>query len=331
MGFAGFFYAFLGFYFLYRVLIRCFSPGISFWVLLCIFLGTNLFHYTTKEMAISHSYTFCLFSLLLFHLPNYLSKPSLFHSLMLGLLLGAIALMRPTNMICILLLLGFDVYTRKQLTDRLLFFLGNFSSVICILCSAIIVFIPQLLYWKEMTGHWMYYSYEEEGFKFWKNPKILEVWFDTQNGLFLYSPMVALMIIGIFIGIRKKKYHAPVLLMLFLIATYLFASWWTWYFGGAFGHRCYVEYYAFFALPMAGLFESIYQQPKPFNIQRFSPLRLTTNSLKKILFTILLILMMAYNIRLDYLHSILPGRWDGPEWQWNWEKYAEVMKHFLKN
>ena len=316
MGFAGFFYAFLGFYFLYRALIRNFSPGISFWVLLSIYLGTNLFHYVTKEMAIAHSYSFFLFSLLLFYLPLYFSKPSFVNSLILGLLVGTIVLMRPTNFISGLLLIGYGVYSWQQFKVRLLFFLKNYGSILCILAAAFLVFVPQLLYWKEMTGHWLYYSYQEEGFKYWKNPKFLEVWFDTQNGLFLYSPLVLLMVFGMLIGIRQKRYQSPVLLLLFLIATYLFASWWCWHFGGAFGHRCYVEYYAFFVVPLAGLFEKIYQRPRGIAF--------------KIIFSTLLVCMMVYNIRMDYLHSILPGRWDGAEWQWNWEKYAWVMKHFWK-
>lgn len=315
MGLAGFFYAFLGFYFLYRTLLRNFSRGISFWVLLSIFLGTNLFHYVTKEMAIAHSYSFFLFALLLFHIPKYLSKPSFVHSLILGLLLGAIVLMRPTNILCCFMLIGYDVYTWPQLKNRLLFFLKKYWSVLCVLLFAFMVWIPQLWYWKEMTGHWFYYSYKGEEFIYWKHPKILEVWFDTQNGLFLYSPLVLLMILGIGYGIRRQQHHGPVLLLIFLVATYLFASWWTWYFGGAFGHRCYVEYYAFLAIPLAGLFDKIYQRSQAIS--------------HKIVFSILLVAMMIYSVRLSYLNSILPGPWDGPEWRWSWEKYAWVMKHFF--
>ena len=48
-----------------------------------------------------------------------------------------------------------------------------------------------------MTGHWLYYSYTEEGFKYWNEPKIAAVLFDVQNGLFLYSPLVLLMMAGL--------------------------------------------------------------------------------------------------------------------------------------
>ncbi|MBL0009093.1 MAG: hypothetical protein IPP25_18465 [Saprospiraceae bacterium] len=108
--------------------------------------------------------------------------------------------------------------------------------------GAFLFFLPQLMYWKEMTGHWLYYSYTEEGFKYWNEPKIAAVLFDVQNGLFLYSPLVLLMMTGIVMGLFKKNFQAPVVLLIFSIATYFFASWWAWWFGGAFGHRCYVEF-----------------------------------------------------------------------------------------
>jgi len=88
-------------------------------------------------------------------------------------------------------------------------------------------------------------------------PKIPDVLFDVQNGLFLYSPLVLLMIVGIFLGLRKKNFQAPATLIIFSIATYMFASWWAWWFGGAFGPCCYVEYYALLAFPLAGLYECI--------------------------------------------------------------------------
>ena len=180
--------------------------------------------------------------------------------------------------------------------------------------AAFLMIFPQLLYWKEMTGNWIYYSYTTETFTYWKAPKIAAVLFDTQNGLFLYSPLVLLMMAGVIIGIIKRKYSGPVQLLIFALATYAFASWWAWWFGGSFGHRSYVEYYALLSIPLAGLYDHI--SKSRFTILRYAFVSLT-------------VLMMIFAVRLSFLYITLGGPWDGPDWRWNIEKYAWVMRHFF--
>ena len=101
------------------------------------------------------------------------------------------------------------------------FFIKNYNSVLIIMLAGFIMFIPQLMYWKEMTGHWIYYSYTDEGFKYWNKPKIFAVLFDVQNGLLLYSPMVILMLIGIFYGLKIKKFQSPALLLIFVLQFFI--------------------------------------------------------------------------------------------------------------
>ncbi len=317
IAFGGILFAFLGILFLYKSLIRgeMKSENVAFWSILSVFLGTNLFHYTTKEMGMSHVYSFFLFAALLFYVPKYLKRSHLINSVVMGGIMGWILLIRPTNVVVFLLVLLYNVYTLSSFSERIKFFIKNYRSVLIIMLVAMIMLIPQLLYWKEMTGHWIYYSYMEEGFKYWNKPKIMAVLFDVQNGLLLYSPLVALMLFGIVYGLKIKKYHCPAMLLIFALATYIFASWWAWWFGGAFGHRGYVEYYAILAIPLAGLIDKIFSSPKRF-------VRLS--------FQCLLILLMIYSVRLSYLYTSIGGPWDGPDWRWNWDKYEWIMSHFFK-
>lgn len=315
IAFGGLLISFLGLILLGKLLLRHFQQKTVFWVVPAVFLGTNLFHYTTKEMGISHVYSFFLFVALLYHLPAFFRKPGILNSVLLGIILGWIILIRPTNIIVSALLLGYDVYSWQDLKNRLLFFWTNKLVLLLAIVSAMIMFIPQLLYWKEMTGQWIYYSYTDEGFPYWNRPKIAAVLFDVQNGLLLYSPLVLLMLGGIVYGIMKRKYHGPVMAFVFLLATYIFASWWAWWFGGAFGHRSYVEYYALLAIPFAGLSAKLLH---------------SHHRITKILYPSLLVVLMLYSVRLSYLYTSLPGPWDGADWRWNWEKYEWIMSHFFK-
>ena len=314
MAMCGLSIAFLGLWFLRKTLLRLTSHGITFWVVCSVLFGTNFFYYATKEMSVSHVYSFFLFSLLMYHLPVFLKNPSRINSFLLGGILGWIVLIRPTNILVTILLLLYDVYSFGELKTRIQFYIRHYSSILWMVPAAFIFFIPQMLYWKEMTGHWLYYSYTEEGFIYWKQPKIAAVLFDVQNGLFLYSPLVLLMVTGILLGLFKKAFQAPAVLLIFSIATYLFASWWAWWFGGAFGHRCYVELYALLAIPLAGLYKHISLHWKPvFRVSFFT----------------LVILLMIFSVRLSYLYTSIGGPWDGAEWRWGWDKYGWVLSHFF--
>ncbi len=314
MALCGLLFAFLGLRTLRKTLLKLYAPGITAWVILSVFFGTNLFYYATKEMSASHVYSFFLFCFFIYHLPVFLKNPSRTNSLLLGGILGWIFLIRPTNILLALMLLLYDVYSMQELRARFSFYLRHFKSVLWMATSAFIFFIPQMLYWKEMTGHWIYYSYTEEGFIFWNKPKIVAVLFDTQNGLFLYSPLVLLMVAGIFLGFSKRAFQAPAILLIFSMATYIFASWWAWWFGGSFGHRCYVEFYALLAFPLAGLYQHISMHWKP---------------ALKISFYTLIIALMAFSVRLSYLYTSLGGPWDGKDWRWAWEKYGWVLSHLF--
>lgn len=310
----GLLFAFLGLFLLRKVLLRMVDPVVAFWVVMSVFLGTNLFHYATREMSVAHVFNFFLFALFLYLIPSFLKKPDRTHSFILGAVLGWIVLIRPTNCIVGLLLLMYDVYSFRALRDRIRFLLAHARTIAWMVPGALIFFTPQMLYWKEMTGSWLYYSYTDEGFKYWNHPKIAAVLFDVQNGLFLYSPLVLLMMFGILLGLIKKNFQAPVMLLIFTVMTYVFASWWAWWFGGAFGHRCYVEYYALLAIPLAGLYQYASTILKP-------PYRCA--------FFSLVIYLMIFSVRLSYLYTSIGGPWDGPDWRWNWDKYSWVLSHLI--
>ncbi|MEP6793842.1 MAG: hypothetical protein ABJB16_05910 [Saprospiraceae bacterium] len=318
IAFGGILITLLGLLILYKTLLNSgdvLKKNSAFWTILSVFFGTNLFHYATKEMGMSHVYSFFLFSLLIFILPKFFKKPNFLNSIAFGAIFGWIVLIRPTNFILILLVLLFNVYSKQDIIERMKFFKQHWMNIFPILFAGFVMVFPQLLYWKKMGGSWIFYSYADEGFKYWNKPKIMAVLFDVQNGLLLYSPMVILMLIGIFYGLKNKKFHSPAMLLIFILATYIFASWWAWWFGGAFGHRSYVEYYAILAIPLAGLIQKVFSSPKP---------------IVRISFQFLLILLMVYSVRLSYLYSSIGGPWDGADWRWNWDKYEWIMSYFLK-
>jgi len=308
---AGFFYGFLGLYFLRRALLRHHSERIAFWVLLAVFAGTNLYHYTTKEMGMSHVYSFCLFAFLVWHLPRFYETPNWRNAALLGGALGWIVLIRPTNAVAALFVLLYHVYSWEDIKTRLRFWVQSWRLVLVAAVTGFLFLFPQLWYWHEMTGHWIYFSYGEDTFIYWNRPKIAAVLFDPQNGLFLYSPIALVMWFAIGLTWKQHRYHGPALGLILIISTYLFASWWAWWFGGAFGHRSYIEFYALLAFPLAGLFDRVFEWKKPWARWAF---------LAGIVF------LVWYSVAMSHLYTRIGGPWDGADWRWNWDKMVELWK-----
>jgi hypothetical protein len=303
---------FIGLYFLRRALRRNFSEKTVILTLLSILLGTNLFHYATKEPGMSHVYSFLLFSFLAWLTPIVFEKPNFKHFAWLGACLGWIVLIRPTGVLAVIFPLLYGVYSWADLKNRIGFYINNYPKVLLAALVGSCFLLLQMWYWHEMTGAWLRYSYEGETFMYWDKPKILEVLFDVQNGLFLYSPIVLFSIFGIFLGWKQRSFHAPAMTLLFVIATYVFASWWAWWFGGAFGHRCYVELYPLLAFPMAGFFGYILAHH---------------NKIIRGLWLTLAGVFVFLGCRFAFLYTSIGGPWDGQDWRWNWDKMKWILEH----
>ena len=97
--------------------------------------------------------------------------------------------------------------------------------------------------------------------------------------------------------IRHKKTGWLLPTVLLTLATYVFGSWWAWWFGGAFGHRCYVDYLPLLAAPSAVTVSRVMSASK---------------AIKRLTATVFFIAVFV-NIRMS---DIYHGMWDGPDWGW---------------
>jgi hypothetical protein len=247
-------YVVLGFVILKNLLLRSFRPLPTAITLIAIALGTNLLYYTTYEAAMAHSYGFFLAVLLLLLVIRWYERPTLLHTILTGALLGFIALVRPTNIVLVLLLILWDVRSWKG-------FLKRFRLVLLMLAAFVAVWVPQFIYWKAITGQWLYFTYSAEGASFyWGHPHIWQSLFGFKKGWFIYTPMMLLAVAGIPL-LRKRVPGLFIPLLVLLIAmVYVQSSWWSWWFGGGFGLRAYIDIYGLLAVPLAAVVERILAQ-----------------------------------------------------------------------
>jgi uncharacterized membrane protein YphA (DoxX/SURF4 family) len=260
-GLGALFYLFLGLYYLKRILeyLRV-HPILSAIILATILLGTNLFYYSLWQPSMSHVYSFCAINGFLWYACRAIQNPGLKNIPLAGLFLGLTVLIRPTNGIIILLvpfllntaeearILGGFLQKRKTV---ILLFLASFTLVICI----------QFILWRIQTGNWLIWSYKDEGFIF-GHPKISNVLFGYRKGLFIYTPLIFLSLLGCFrlLSGRLTRFFSMALFL--VLSTWIISSWWNWYYGDSFGARAFIDYYGIYALLLAILLDPRHRNPR---------------------------------------------------------------------
>ena len=252
----------IGLYFLRKTLMLFFSNIITILTCFIISLGTNLFYYITTEPSYSHAYSFALFAAFIYCSLLFFKTPNLKYALFLGFLLGSISLTRPTNIIIVLFLIFWDVKSIADFKNRIQFFLSKYWLVLIMMVCTLLVWVPQLIYWKTFSGQWLYNSYGDTEHFFFNDPKIIKVLFSYRKGWLLYTPVMLFALIGIF-ALRKtiKSFFIPILLFVCL-NIYIISSWWSWWYGGGFGMRSMIDCYALMAIPIAALLLYTHQRSK---------------------------------------------------------------------
>ena len=251
---AAVFYLFLGLIILRNVLKQFFQEPVISISLLTIVLGTNLIYYTIAEPGMPHVYNFFLFAGLLSYSLKWYKNPSWQNSLILGLFAGLIILVRPSNIIVFIIPLSIGQWS--SLKKRLRLFWDRRYKLLIIGIVMLILFFPQMLYWKFSTGLWIYYTYGSERF-FLSHPQIINGLFSYRKGWLIYTPVMSFAIAG-FIFLRKKvpDLFFPVLIY-FIINLFVVFSWWCWWYGGSFGARPLIESYVLLSFPLAAFINQI--------------------------------------------------------------------------
>ena len=249
------FYLVLGLYFLRKWLNYYVDDISSFWTILVLFFGTNLYYYTIDESLMSHMYSFSLFSILLYALKTFFETKKFNYFLLFIIPLSFAILIRPTNILFAPFALMIDVNRLDVLKSKLILLLRP-KYLISAAFIFFLIISPQMFYWKFAFDKYLVWSYVGESFSYWDDPQFAIVWFSPQSGLFTYTPIVLLSLAFGVVMFIKKEPNALLVFCSFFIVSYLCAAWSNPYFGGCnFGKRPMVEYLPLLMFPIAYLFE----------------------------------------------------------------------------
>jgi len=245
-----------GLVFLRKILSEFFSERVVSITLILLSFASGILYYTGVDPGLSHIYSFFLFTCFLWINIRWHNAPTWKNSSWLGLVLGMIVLIRPSNAIIAIIPLLIGINSIESLKEKLSFLFVNSKKIILAVGVFAMVVFLQFWFWKYSTGKWFIYSYGDEGF-FWKDPKIVQGLFGFRKGLFLYAPILFFASIGFFLKKESLKNLRLPFILFMIINTYVILSWWCWWYGGGFGHRSFVDSYAIFAIFLAVLVERI--------------------------------------------------------------------------
>ena len=257
-------YVFAGLALLRKVLLRFFSDKMTGDLLILLVLGTNFLQMVgLGSLLLSHNVAFSLYVLVIWTTIEWHERPKWNLAFLLGLTLGLLALVRPTEALLVLVPLLYGITDGNSWRWKLNLAKDNFSHLLNAVFGGLIGIAPQFIYWKNATGNWFHYAYENpgEGFEFF-DPYTLEFLFSFRKGWFIYTPIMLLAIIGI--PLMKKQ--QPKLFwgfILFLALDLWVVSSWTcwWYAGGSFSSRSMIPVYSLLLLPLGNVL--IWLQDRP--------------------------------------------------------------------
>jgi hypothetical protein len=233
--FAGCFYLTLGLFFLFFIFNKLYSLEQSILFSLLVLFSSGIFYYGIFETGMSHIYSFCALSTLLYLLLNKDNFNPNRYILLLSILSIIYLIIRPINVLFLVPILIYFLYQNHETYfNRSTILTITKQQIILIISVSVLFILPQLFYYNYAFGSILVKSYQNEPFEIPTLSRITELLFSPNNGLLIYYPICLVMIIYSFLTNHKFTF---LLLSLFIIYILIYASWWSLSLGCGFGHR----------------------------------------------------------------------------------------------
>lgn len=223
-GLTGIILMLFGLYLIEKYLSKHFSKNVAFWTILTLFFGSNIFYYTSFEPALSHQPAFFIISLLL-----YLTDKKRIYFFLIGILMGFLVCVRIGDAVLLIPILFILLSRRVKLLP--------------LFAGLVLGYLPQLFN-QYIQFHNIFnnpYVTGQNGTLDFNLLNTVRVLFSPKRGLFVWTPLYALAIYGLY---KFKKY-------VFIFAIFLLfmeASFWPGGLSAGYGIRV-----MFSAIPYFGI------------------------------------------------------------------------------
>lgn len=255
--------AMLGLYYLRKSLLTYWNENTVGFTLLGLVIGTNYLNYSAIDGAMTHNSLFSIYAVLIWLSIQFYKNPNVSRSFGIGLCVGLAALIRPTEIISsiIPILWGINIFNTEERNRRIHFIQHNWKYYTLSIIIAACVGTIQLVYWKYVSGEWIVYSYQDQGFS-WLSPHVWNGLFSYRSGWLVYSPFMIFALIGFTSLYNQKKSICYTIALFFLLFSYIAFAWDIWWYGGSLGQRAMVQAYPILAFPLCAFIQTLTQRTK---------------------------------------------------------------------
>jgi hypothetical protein len=245
------FYGICALFLLRKILSFYFNDTIVAITLLLLFLATNIIQYVSIDGPMSHSYIFFLYTVILYATIKWHKRPSVKWASVIGFTIGLATICRPTELIIFFIPLLWNTQNKEASKAKWTLVKENKTQLIYLVAFGFIAILPQIVYWKVVTGSFIY----DVGSKWdFVNPH-WRVLIGLEKGWFIYTPITIFFILGMFF-IKQFPFRKSVVIFC-LLNIWIVIAWHDWQYGASYSCRALVQSYPLFALPFAAFIDKI--------------------------------------------------------------------------
>ncbi|HMX41912.1 MAG TPA: hypothetical protein PKD78_16360, partial [Saprospiraceae bacterium] len=248
---AAFFYAFLGLWVLRRFLLAYFDERSTALTLLLTGLATNWVQYVAVDGAQSHIYIFPLYALVLWLTKRWHERPSASLAFGIGAIIGLATICRPTEAIMLFIPLLWGTQDATSSRGKWALVRAHRAQVAWAALGGLLAILPQLVYWKHATGHFIF----DVGSKWHFLNPWLRVLFGFEKGWFVYTPVTVFFVLGL--AFLKGQPFRRSVWVFCALNLWIITAWADWRYGGSYSTRALVQSYPVFALGLAALLQRV--------------------------------------------------------------------------
>jgi len=235
---------------MYRALRRMF-PRAALATCLLTWLASNYIYYLVAEPSMSHMCSFFAAALLMNFWLAVRPAFSLRSCFLLGLCGGLVGIVRQPDAL-LLLMPAADILLSPSTRRKWLCLVLMAAGFFCL-------FWVQMAAWRIVNGGWLTSGYLLSG-KVWFNwlkPRLLDVWFSTWHGLFIWHPILLAGAAGIVQMIARRCRLGTLLALGLMGQSYVIAAWSVWWQGDSFGGRMFIASLPLLMIGMASLLDTL--------------------------------------------------------------------------
>lgn len=259
----GIIYTIIGLIFLRKILKRYFNDHIVAIVLLIIVFSTNYIHHLTIKNLETVNILFMLMTIIVWNTIKWHETNKLKHMIVAGVSVTMMALVKPTEVLAIMIPLLWNVTSPKQLIEKVKLLFSKKKQVLITVAICFVMVLPQMLYWHHMTGKFIYDSYINPGVGLdYTRPHTWHVLFSFKKGWLLYTPVMLFALAGFYFMYKRNRNIFFASFGYFIISFYILSSWTEWWYGAAYSCRPVITSYPLLALALAYFISFVHEKKK---------------------------------------------------------------------